>query len=50
VTPNALEASIYRLRTFLTNADADVEVRTVRGIGYVLIEAESGSAPKPVDG
>lgn len=40
VTPNALEASIYRLRTFLTNAEADVEVRTVRGIGYVLIEAE----------
>ncbi len=41
VTPNALEASIYRLRTFLTAADAGVEVRTVRGVGYVLVPAEN---------
>jgi DNA-binding response OmpR family regulator len=41
VTPNALEASIYRLRTFLTSADAGVEVRTVRGVGYVLVAAEN---------
>lgn len=40
VTPNALEASIYRLRTFLTAADAGVEVRTVRGVGYVLVASE----------
>lgn len=41
VTPNALEASIYRLRTFLTAADAGVEVRTVRGVGYVLVPLEN---------
>jgi two-component system OmpR family response regulator len=41
VTPNALEASIYRLRTFLTAADAGVEVRTVRGVGYVLVPPEN---------
>jgi DNA-binding response OmpR family regulator len=40
VTPNALEASIYRLRTFLTAAEAGVEVRTVRGVGYVLVASE----------
>jgi DNA-binding response OmpR family regulator len=37
VSTNALEASIYRLRTFLTAAMAGVEVRTVRGVGYVLV-------------
>jgi DNA-binding response OmpR family regulator len=41
VTPNALEASIYRLRTFLTSADAGVEIRTVRGVGYVLVALEN---------
>jgi len=37
VSTNALEASVYRLRTFLTAAKAGVEVRTVRGVGYVLV-------------
>jgi DNA-binding response OmpR family regulator len=37
VSTNALEASIYRLRAFLTAAKAGVEVRTVRGVGYVLV-------------
>lgn len=37
VSTNALEASIYRLRAFLTAANAGVEVRTVRGVGYVLV-------------
>jgi len=37
VSTNALEASIYRLRTFLAAANAGVEVRTVRGVGYVLV-------------
>ena len=41
VTPNALEASIYRLRTFLTAAGAGVEVRTVRGVGYVLVVSDN---------
>lgn len=37
VSTNALEASIYRLRTFLAAAGTGVEVRTVRGVGYVLV-------------
>jgi DNA-binding response OmpR family regulator len=41
VTPNALEASIYRLRTFLTASASGVEVRTVRGVGYVLVVSDN---------
>jgi DNA-binding response OmpR family regulator len=41
VSTNALEASIYRLRAFLTASDAGVEVRTVRGVGYVLVAENS---------
>lgn len=36
VTPNALEASVSRLRKRLTAADADVQIRTVHGVGYAL--------------
>jgi DNA-binding response OmpR family regulator len=36
VTSNAIEVSISRLRVYLLSIDADVEVRTVRGLGYVL--------------
>jgi DNA-binding response OmpR family regulator len=38
VTPNALETSISRLRSLLAGADASVELRTVRGVGYALSE------------
>ena len=41
VSPNALEASIYRMRSFLQASDAGVEVRTVRGVGYVLVTSEN---------
>lgn len=34
--PNALEASISRLRRQLGEAGADVEIHTVRGIGYLI--------------
>ncbi len=37
-TPNALEASISRLRSFLRSSGASVSIRTVRGIGYILDE------------
>ena len=37
VSTNALEVSIYRLRAFLTAAKTGCEVRTVRGVGYVLV-------------
>lgn len=36
VTPNALEACVSRLRKRLASAEADVQIRTVHGVGYVL--------------
>ncbi len=44
VTPNALEACVSRLRKRLTSADADVQIRTVHGVGYALF------APVTADG
>lgn len=38
VSPNALETSISRLRALLASANASVELRTVRGVGYALSE------------
>lgn len=38
VTPNALEASVSRLRKRLCAASADVQIRTVHGVGYALFE------------
>ncbi|WP_304104657.1 winged helix-turn-helix domain-containing protein [Marinobacter antarcticus] len=38
VTPNALDASVSRLRKRLKMAAANVQIRTVHGIGYVLFE------------
>lgn len=38
VSPNALETSISRLRSLLAVANASVELRTVRGVGYALSE------------
>jgi DNA-binding response OmpR family regulator len=37
--PNALEASISRLRRQLAEAGADVEIHTIRGIGYLIAQA-----------
>jgi DNA-binding response OmpR family regulator len=37
--PNALEASISRLRRQLGEAGANVEIHTIRGIGYLIGEA-----------
>lgn len=42
VSPNALETSISRLRTQLQRVNADVEIRTVRGVGYALTESGVG--------
>lgn len=36
VTPNALEACVSRLRKRLASAEADVQIRTVHGVGYAL--------------
>lgn len=35
-SPNAIEASVYRLRNVLSNLGADQQIHTVRGIGYCL--------------
>jgi len=44
VTPNALEATVSRLRKRLSAAGANVQIRTVHGVGYALF------APVAVDG
>jgi DNA-binding response OmpR family regulator len=36
VTPNALEATVSRLRKRLLAAEADVQIKTVHGVGYAL--------------
>jgi DNA-binding response OmpR family regulator len=41
VSPNALETSISRLRSLLAGANASVELRTVRGVGYALGEKDA---------
>lgn len=38
VSPNALETSISRLRALLVSVHADVDLKTVRGVGYALVE------------
>ena len=43
VGPNALESSVSRLRAYLSLNDAGVDVRTVRGVGYVLAEQNTES-------
>lgn len=36
VEPNALEAAVSRLRRHLAESGADIELATIRGVGYVL--------------
>jgi DNA-binding response OmpR family regulator len=38
VRSNAVEVNIHRLRKQLTDSGADIEVHTVRGVGYILME------------
>ena len=38
VRSNAVEVNIHRLRKQLTDTGADIEVHTVRGVGYILME------------
>lgn len=40
VSPNALETSISRLRSLLANAGANIDLKTVRGVGYALTEID----------
>lgn len=36
VTPNAVDAAVSRLRRALAEADADVALKTIRGVGWML--------------
>lgn len=36
VTPNAVDAAVSRLRRALTEAEADVSLKTIRGVGWML--------------
>lgn len=36
VSSNALESQVYRLRRRLQDADAGLELRTIRGVGYMI--------------
>jgi two-component system OmpR family response regulator len=38
ITPNAIDAAVSRLRRALEAADADVTMKTVRGIGWMLFD------------
>jgi len=35
---NSIKVSIHRLRKILSTTDADVEIHTLRGVGYLLAE------------
>lgn len=41
VTPNALEACVSRMRKRLATAGADVQIRTIHGVGYALFALTS---------
>ncbi|CAN5298024.1 response regulator transcription factor [soil metagenome] len=41
VTPNALEATVSRLRKRLKTAAADIQIKTVHGVGYALFAPRS---------
>jgi DNA-binding response OmpR family regulator len=44
VTPNALEATVSRLRKRLSTAMANVQITTVHGVGYALFTQASPRA------
>jgi DNA-binding response OmpR family regulator len=49
VCPNSIEVRISRLRRTLSQAGADVEIKTVRGIGYRLQLLSGGAASGSID-
>ncbi|HSY29860.1 MAG TPA: winged helix-turn-helix domain-containing protein, partial [Burkholderiaceae bacterium] len=38
---NAVEVYVHRLRKQLTDAGANVQIHTIRGVGYLIKEANS---------
>lgn len=47
VTPNALEATVSRLRRRLCSSQAEVVIHTAHGIGYMLAEKRSAGDVSP---
>lgn len=41
IRSNAVEVNVHRLRRQLAETGADIEVHTVRGVGYILMEPKS---------
>ncbi len=41
VQPNTLDAHVSRLRSRLSALDSNLEIRTIRGIGYILTESQT---------
>jgi DNA-binding response OmpR family regulator len=39
VGSNAVEVYVHRLRKLLAEAGADVEIHTIRGVGYLIAKA-----------
>lgn len=39
VTPNAVDAAVSRVRRALEETEADVTIRTIRGVGWMLQES-----------
>jgi DNA-binding response OmpR family regulator len=42
---NSVEVLMHRLRQKLSDADADVQIHTLRGLGYLLAEPETKARP-----
>ena len=40
ITPNAMEAAVSRLRRHLKEAGAEVQIKTVHGVGYAIFETD----------
>jgi DNA-binding response OmpR family regulator len=41
ITPNAVDAAVSRLRRALVGAGADVQIKTIRGVGWMLSTGEA---------
>lgn len=41
VTPNAVDAAVSRVRRTLEDAQADITLRTIRGVGWILAETRT---------
>jgi DNA-binding response OmpR family regulator len=45
ITSNAIEVYVHRLRRMLADAGANLEIHTIRGVGYLMEVAKDGPDP-----